>query len=113
VLAAVADVLRTETRPSDIAGRFGGEEFVVLLPESDPDPAVMAAERIRKRIAELTVVSTDKRGGPALIAGRTASIGVAVVPVDADELSGLVLAADAAVYAAKEGGRDQVRRSEA
>ena len=111
VLAAVAGVLRTETRPSDVAGRFGGEEFVVLLPESDPDSALMAAERIRKRIAELTVVSTDKRGGPAMITGRTTSIGVAVLPMDAEELTGLLHAADAAVYAAKEGGRDQVRRA--
>jgi diguanylate cyclase (GGDEF)-like protein len=110
VLAAVAGVLRTETRPSDVAGRFGGEEFVVLLPESDPDSAVLAAERIRKRIAELAVVSTDKRGRPAMIAGRTTSIGVAAAPVDAADLTGLVQTADAAVYAAKEAGRDQVRR---
>jgi diguanylate cyclase (GGDEF)-like protein len=110
MLDAVAEVLRSETRPSDVVGRFGGEEFVVLLPESDPDSAMLAAERIRKRIAELTVVSTDKRGGPAVITGRTTSIGVAAVPADAGWLGALLQAADAAVYAAKESGRDQVRR---
>lgn len=109
MLGAVAEVLRTETRPSDVVGRFGGEEFVALLPESDRESAVMAAERIRKRIAELTVVTSDKRGGPAMITNRTTSIGVAGLPGDAVDLTELVQAADAAVYAAKEAGRDQVR----
>ncbi|HWC84286.1 MAG TPA: GGDEF domain-containing protein [Pseudonocardiaceae bacterium] len=111
VLAAVAEVLRAETRPADVVGRFGGEEFVVLLAESDADAGAVAAERIRKRIAELVVVSTDKRGGRAVIDRRSTSIGVAGRPVDAGELPGLLQAADAAVYQAKEAGRDQVRRA--
>ncbi len=109
MLVAVADVLRTETRPADVVGRFGGEEFVVLLPDADRAAATAAAERIRTRIAALTVISTDKRGGPAAISDRTTSIGVAVRPWHAIALPELLLAADAAVYAAKEGGRDQVR----
>jgi diguanylate cyclase (GGDEF)-like protein len=109
MLVAVADVLRTETRPADVVGRFGGEEFVVLLPDADGDAAMAAAERIRTRVAALTVISTDKRGDPAAISGRTTSIGVAIRPWHAVALSDLLQAADAAVYAAKEGGRDQVR----
>jgi diguanylate cyclase (GGDEF)-like protein len=109
VLLAVADVLRTETRPTDLIGRFGGEEFVVLLPDADRRSAVAAAERIRLRVAGLTVISTDKRGGSAVINGRTTSIGVSVRPDDGRDLTDLLHAADAAVYVAKDGGRDQVR----
>jgi diguanylate cyclase (GGDEF)-like protein len=109
MLVAVADVLRGETRPSDIVGRFGGEEFVVLLPDTDRAAATAAAERIRARIAGLSVISTDKRGGPAVIANRTTSIGVSSRPENADALADLLQAADAAVYVAKESGRDQVR----
>ncbi|HEX4700833.1 MAG TPA: GGDEF domain-containing protein [Pseudonocardiaceae bacterium] len=109
MLVAVAEVLRTETRPADVVGRFGGEEFVVLLPDTDRAASTAAAERIRARIAELNVISTDKRGGPAVIAGRTTSVGVSSRPENADALPDLLQAADAAVYLAKESGRDQVR----
>ncbi|HEX5400997.1 MAG TPA: GGDEF domain-containing protein [Pseudonocardiaceae bacterium] len=109
MLLAVANVLRTETRPADQVGRFGGEEFVVLLPDADRTAALTAAERIRARVAALTVISTDKRGGPAVITGRTTSVGVAVRPDDANSLADLLRAADTAVYGAKEAGRNQVR----
>jgi diguanylate cyclase (GGDEF)-like protein len=108
MLLAVANVLRTETRPTDVVGRFGGEEFVVLLPDTDLPAAHAAAERIRRRVASLTVISTDKRGGPAVISGRTTSVGVAARPDHASTLPDLLQAADAAVYVAKESGRDQV-----
>jgi diguanylate cyclase (GGDEF)-like protein len=113
MLLAVATVLRTETRPADVVGRFGGEEFVVLLPDTDRTASLAAAERIRQRVAALTVITTDKRGGPAVISGRTTSIGVAVRPEVASTLPELLQAADGAVYVAKESGRDQVRLAEA
>ncbi|MFC4858031.1 sensor domain-containing diguanylate cyclase [Actinophytocola glycyrrhizae] len=109
VLEYVSHALRSATRPSDVIGRFGGEEFVLLLPDADVEEAATAAERIRQTISELHVPTTDKRGGPVAISNRTTSIGVAVYPVHAATLDSLLQGADAAVYEAKEGGRNQVR----
>jgi diguanylate cyclase (GGDEF)-like protein len=109
VLRGVAQLLDEVTRPSDVVGRFGGEEFLVLLPDVDETAAGLAAERIRNAVADLRIVTTDKRGGQATIAGRTTSIGAAVYPGDGRSLPDLLQAADAAVYEAKEGGRNQVR----
>jgi len=111
VLTRVADVLREVTRPADIVGRFGGEEFLLLLPDTATDGAEHVAERIRATIAGLAIDTTDKRGSQVAITGRTASIGIAVYPDHATTLDGLTQAADAAVYEAKEGGRDQIRLS--
>jgi diguanylate cyclase (GGDEF)-like protein len=108
VLEYVAHALRSATRPSDVIGRFGGEEFVLLLPDADVTEAKAAGERIRQTIAGLHVPTTDKRGGPVAIANRTTSVGVAVYPEHANQLDDLLQAADAAVYEAKENGRDQV-----
>jgi diguanylate cyclase (GGDEF)-like protein len=108
VLRKVAQTLDEVTRPSDLVGRFGGEEFLVLLPDIDEEAAGDAAERIRIAIAKLHIVTTDKRGDPATIADRTASIGVARYPRHGDTLERLLQSADAAVYAAKENGRDRV-----
>ena len=109
VLEVVAGALRHATRPSDVVGRFGGEEFVLLLPDANTDEAVAAGERIRKTIAALKVPTTDKRGGPVAISSRTTSVGVAMYPNHGSELNDLLQLADAAVYEAKELGRDQVR----
>ena len=109
VLEVVAEALRSATRPADVIGRFGGEEFVLLLPDMDIHEAVAAGERIRETVADLSVPTTDKRGGPVAIAGRTTSVGVAVYPDHGSELNVLLQIADAAVYEAKENGRDQVR----
>ncbi|MDV6013650.1 GGDEF domain-containing protein [Haloechinothrix sp. LS1_15] len=109
VLRHVGALLSETTRPGDIVGRFGGEEFLVLLPDIGLEAAGHAAERIRNTVARARIVTTNKRGGTATITGRTTSIGVAVYPHHADSLETLVQAADAAVYEAKEGGRDQVR----
>ncbi|MEU3273177.1 GGDEF domain-containing protein [Saccharomonospora sp. NPDC006951] len=109
VLISVAKVLGEVTRPADIVGRFGGEEFLVLLPDADAAAAEMAAERMRDTIAKLHIDTTDKRGEETTITDRTTSIGVAVYPRHASTLQGLVQAADAAVYEAKEHGRNQVR----
>jgi len=109
VLRMVAQQLDEVTRPGDVIGRFGGEEFVVLLPDIEDGAAQTTAERIRVAVAELHIPTTDKRGGPTTVTGRTTSIGVAVYPAHGSSIDTLLQAADAAVYEAKEGGRNQVR----
>jgi diguanylate cyclase (GGDEF)-like protein len=108
VLVGLAGTLRTHSRRGDVLGRFGGEEFLVLLPGVHDAEAVAAAHRIRGEVTRLAVPSTDKRGTPVVIQGRTTSVGVAMYPSDAGDVDELVQAADAAVYTAKELGRDQV-----
>lgn len=109
VLRHVGTLLTEVTRPGDIVGRFGGEEFLILLPDVGMHAAAQTAERIRNTVKRATVGTTNKRGGAATITGRTTSIGVAVYPRHAGSLETLVRAADVAVYEAKERGRDQVR----
>jgi diguanylate cyclase (GGDEF)-like protein len=103
-LAAVAEAVQAAIRPRDLAGRFGGEEFVVLLADTQPTAAAGTAERIRKRVEEL-----DCRAGPAGTPVRvTISLGVACLSHDLPDLPGLLDAADAALYAAKAAGRNRV-----
>ena len=129
-LRAVSGVLREQMRSYDRAGRFGGEEFVVLLPQTREDQALAIAERLRTAIAALSVpvsedigVGEDDRGsedgrasegsqdGPTGAFVRvTVSIGVAAldrVGGEAAELTTLLAAADAALYRAKEDGRNR------
>lgn len=110
VLRAVADAMTSEIRADDTAGRWGGEEFAVLLPGVDPADMVVTAERIRRRVHAL-IVQPD-RG--TTIADLTISIGAAHAPDPGiGGVDDLIRAADAALYAAKANGRNQVRRSPA
>ncbi|GGS43075.1 GGDEF domain-containing protein [Actinokineospora fastidiosa] len=109
VLRAVGAVLRETTRHGDLVGRFGGEEFVLLLPDTDAAAAMSVAERVRRGIADLHVPATDKRGRPVTIGGRTTSIGIAAGSGPATDLDALLRAADAALYEAKQQGRDRIR----
>jgi diguanylate cyclase (GGDEF)-like protein len=109
VLRTVAHALGRATRPTDVVGRFGGEEFLVLLPDTDAVEAADVAERMRSAIAGLRIVTTDKRGAQTTVSGRTTSVGVAVYPYHGVTVDLLLQAADAAVYEAKERGRNQVR----
>jgi diguanylate cyclase (GGDEF)-like protein len=111
VLSAVADGLRAEVRDHDLVGRFGGEEFVVLLAGVDGaegDGVLAIAERIRAHVASLRV-EIPTADGPLTVAGLTASIGAAVHPGHGEDVSALMQAADAALYAAKRAGRNTVR----
>jgi diguanylate cyclase (GGDEF)-like protein len=112
VLAAVAAAVRGEVRDDDLVGRFGGEEFVVLLPGLDGEDghpgAEAVAERIRQRVAELRVDIADPVG-PAVIDHLTVSIGGAMLPADGTDLAQLLKAADAAMYSAKHAGRNTIR----
>jgi diguanylate cyclase (GGDEF)-like protein len=107
VLRAVADSLRAEVRAADLVGRFGGEEFVVLLPGTSRFDAHAIAERIRLRIASTSVSLGGRSPGDALFAGVTVSIGVSSHPADGDTLARLVGAADQALRAAKAAGRNR------
>lgn len=109
VLRQVGRLIGKAIRPSDIVGRFGGEEFVALLVEADRTAADHAAERIRHSIATAHIATTGRRGAPVVIVDRTTSVGVAVYPDHGESLDALLHSADAAVYEAKELGRDQVR----
>ncbi len=104
-LVAVARTLTQALRASDAAARFGGEEFVVLMPETGLDVACEAAERLRAAIAALRL--SGDRGQPI---SMTVSIGVAAFNAahGADTASSLLSRADRALYRAKAGGRDMV-----
>jgi diguanylate cyclase (GGDEF)-like protein len=109
VLRAVADAIKHSVRGHDIVGRYGGEEFTVLLPGLDVDDVRRAAERMRAAVARLAVSAPDLEGNERVIGGLTASVGVAVFPDHAEDGTSLLLAADAALYDAKGAGRDRTR----
>ncbi|MGH3718627.1 MAG: diguanylate cyclase [Pseudonocardiaceae bacterium] len=109
VLRAVADELRSQTRPYDLVGRFGGEEFVILLPGVGTGQVEHIADRIRERIGQLRVLVDGPHNRPVTVDGISVSIGAAVRPDDGDEIDQLLLAADGALLAAKAAGRDRVR----
>jgi diguanylate cyclase (GGDEF)-like protein len=99
VLAAVGATLLSVMRESDFCGRYGGEEFIMLLPATDLDAAVQVAERVRSSIADLQVL--DDRA-------VTASFGIATFPEHAADAPKLVRNADRALYQAKAKGRNRV-----
>ncbi|MET9631438.1 diguanylate cyclase [Lentzea sp. NPDC006480] len=107
-LAAISLLLRGTVRRGDLVGRFGGEEFVVLLPEASPDEAESVAERVRKAVAALRVPTMATDGKPHELRGLTVSIGVATTTRFGYELPDLLVAADAALLAAKAYGRNLV-----
>ncbi|WP_157979580.1 GGDEF domain-containing protein [Kribbella monticola] len=107
VLKAIAVELKHEIRTDDLIGRLGGEEFAVLLPKTSDAEIAQAAERIRRRIAGLSI-SVTTQAGPATVEGLTCSIGAATYPSAGCSLDALLLAADTATYAAKNAGRNRV-----
>jgi diguanylate cyclase (GGDEF)-like protein len=100
VLATVAAVVQSNVRESDFLGRYGGEEFVVLLPSTSHDGGALLAEKLRQSIEDLEIPDLDRR--------LSASFGVATLPTDAIHGEQLLRAADRALYAAKRGGRNRV-----
>jgi diguanylate cyclase (GGDEF)-like protein len=100
VLAAVGVVLAASCRASDFGGRFGGEEFVVLLPDTDRDGAAEIAERVRVAVSALEIAGVSRP--------ITASFGAASIPEDANEPTLLLRGADRALYLAKSRGRNRV-----
>ncbi|ADL12407.1 GGDEF domain-containing protein [Acetohalobium arabaticum] len=99
VLSALGDLLNNETRNEDLAARIGGEEFIVILTQTDLNDARNYAERIRKKISKLNIESI-----PVKI---TASLGVATMKNN-DDYESIFNRADEALYKAKNSGRDKV-----
>ncbi len=104
VLKTFSALLKHYSRGSDISCRYGGEEFLLVLFDMVEDDAYLRTEQLRQAFA----ASAITWGGSVIQA--TASFGVAVFPLDADTSDKLIAAADAALYAAKDAGRNQVKR---
>jgi diguanylate cyclase (GGDEF)-like protein len=108
VLKEIARTLSSMLREYDLAGRFGGEEFSLLLPQTRAVDAFRIAERVRANIAGLSIIAPGATGGERVHV--TVSIGVAALDSGSvRKLAELMAAADAALYRAKAGGRDQVQ----
>ncbi len=106
VLRAVSHAIQEHLRSYDRAGRFGGEEFVVLLPQARQMDAINIAERLRTRIAAMAIpVDESVPGGKHV--RLTVSVGVAALDEHTKELNDLMAAADAALYQAKQSGRNR------
>jgi diguanylate cyclase (GGDEF)-like protein len=103
VLRAVADVVRSGVRKIDVAARYGGDEFVALLPETDPTGGWVLAEKVRLTVAE--------QGMPGVDPGPTVSVGVVSYPADGRSADALLVSADRAMYASKRGGKNRVARA--
>ena len=104
-LRAVSDALREQLRSYDLAGRFGGEEFAILLPQTWEPQAHGIAERLRTHIADMPVPVGEDATGPSV--RLTISVGVAALDRIGPELTDLLAAADAALYTAKQTGRNK------
>ena len=102
-LQAVGECLQRAGRDQDVTVRYGGEEFVVIMPETSKDDAGRVADRMCRTIAELELPQSDP------IDGVTMSFGVASYPADALAPEALIRCADRAMYTAKAKGKDQVQ----
>ncbi len=104
VLRGLSALLQGSLRREDIACRYGGEEFVLVLPDAALEDAARRAEQIREAVKVMTVHHRNLRLGPV-----TVSVGVAAFPDHGTDAASLLQSADAALYEAKRRGRDQVR----
>jgi diguanylate cyclase (GGDEF)-like protein len=105
VLRTVADTIKGGVRKIDVAARYGGDEFVALLPETDPTGGWVLAEKIRLTVAE--------QGMPGVEPTPTVSVGVVSYPADGRSADALLVSADRAMYASKRGGKNRVARATA
>ena len=104
LLRAVADVLRGDVRVTDVAARYGGDEFVLMLPETDLSGAILVAEKVRVDISRVALPHDGQ------VVRTSASIGIVTFPHDGRTSAELLRRADLAMYEAKRRGRDQIVR---
>ena len=105
LLRMAAAILRESMRGVDTVGRYGGEEFIIVLPETPAAEAYQAAERLRLAVAR--TIFPGFPSDPDLVVFKTISLGVATFPDCTDDTQALVTLADNALYRAKHGGRNQ------
>ena len=105
LLRTIGDILRDLLRKGDIAARYGGDEFIVLLPETDKEAGKVVAERIRKAIESHPFYGREVQPGGKV----TVSVGLASYPDDGTDPTALVQSADKVLYESKESGRNSVK----
>jgi two-component system, cell cycle response regulator len=105
ILKQLSGIIINTVRSSDLAARFGGEEFVVLMPETDAQAAMATASRLREQV-ETTPLKINAQGETI---SKTISIGVATLRPQGDTVEDLMKRADTMLYEAKNGGRNQVK----
>ena len=103
MLMQIAEVILNTVRKIDMPSRYGGEEFAIILPETQKDNAKKIAERLRKKIANIIIRTKDKQE-----VCPTISIGVASYPLDTEDRSDVIGFADKALYFAKHNGKNRV-----
>jgi diguanylate cyclase (GGDEF)-like protein len=104
LMRELGELLQTTIRVEDVACRYGGDEFVVMLPESSLEVTVLRADEIRRGVTKLNVMQ-----GSSVLSSVTLTIGVAAYPNHGTEMAELVRAADEAMYQAKRSGGDRVQ----
>jgi diguanylate cyclase (GGDEF)-like protein len=102
LLRAVTNAIERNVRSTDVAARYGGDEFVVLLSDTEPEGALVVAEKLRTDISNLAVGSAERP------ARTSASIGVVTYPDDGATMEGLIADVDKAMYEAKRRGKNQI-----
>lgn len=107
VLRVISDRFKSQLRDGDMIGRFGGEEFAILLPHTSGTEAGRVAERLRGHVADEPIVVSDGREA-AIGVSITISVGVAELAHTRQDLDELLAVADAALYQAKAAGRDRI-----
>ena len=103
VLVKIANIIRSKVRTTDVVGRWGGEEFLIILPETDIAGSCALAENIRTRLESADL---------GAIGHRTGSFGVTSY-ADGDDLEAIIARADVALYSAKWGGRNRIEKAPA
>ena len=102
VLVSLANIVKEKTRKADIFGRYGGEEFMIIMPNTDQEGAFAAAEHLREEVEKISL-ETEK--GEILV---TVSVGICQIQPDHEVLEQVINGADQALYSAKQAGRNQV-----